>query len=51
MLNGSKQPQGSAAESVWKIQQTLEAAGVELCPEEAGKGAGVRLRQARDSRF
>ena len=34
---------------VWKIQQALEAAGVEFIPEEAGKGPGVRLRQGRNS--
>ena len=38
-----------AAETIWKIQEALEAAGVEFIPEEAGKGPGVRLRQARDS--
>ena len=38
-----------SVDSVWKIQQALEAAGVEFIPEEAGKGPGVRLRQARDS--
>ena len=27
----------------------LWSAGVEFIPEEAGKGPGVRLRQARDS--
>jgi len=40
-----------AAETVWKIQKALEAAGVEFIPEELGRGAGVRLRHARDSRF
>jgi transcriptional regulator with XRE-family HTH domain len=40
-----------AAETVWKIQKALEAAGVEFIPEEAGRGPGVRLRQARDSRL
>ena len=40
-----------AAETLWKIQKALEAAGVEFIPEEAGRGAGVRLKQARDSRF
>ena len=34
-----------AAETVWKIQKALEAAGVEFIPEEAGRGPGVRLRQ------
>jgi transcriptional regulator with XRE-family HTH domain len=38
-----------AAETVWKIQKALEAAGVEFIPEEAGRGPGVRLKQARDS--
>ena len=40
-----------AAETVWKIQKALEAAGVEFIPEEAGRGAGVRFRQARSSRL
>ena len=38
-----------SVDTVWKIQKALEAAGVEFIPEEAGKGPGVRLRQARDS--
>ena len=36
-----------AAETIWKIQKALDAAGVEFIPEEAGKGPGVRLKQAR----
>jgi transcriptional regulator with XRE-family HTH domain len=40
-----------AAETVWKIQKALEAAGVEFIQEEAGRGAGVRFKQARDSQF
>ena len=39
-----------SAETVWKIQKALEAAGVEFIPEEAGRGPGVRLKQSRDSR-
>jgi transcriptional regulator with XRE-family HTH domain len=39
-----------AAETLWKIQKALEAAGVEFIPEEAGRGPGVRLKQSRDSR-
>jgi transcriptional regulator with XRE-family HTH domain len=39
-----------AAETIWKIQKALEAAGIEFLPEEAGRGAGVRLKQPRDSR-
>ena len=35
---------------LWKIQQALEAAGVEFIPEEAGRGPGVRLKQAQDKR-
>jgi transcriptional regulator with XRE-family HTH domain len=38
-----------AAETVWKIQKALEAAGVEFIPEEGGSGAGVRLKKPRDS--
>ena len=37
-----------AAETVWKIQKALEAAGVEFIPEEGGRGPGVRLKQSRD---
>ena len=40
-----------AAETVWKIQKALEAAGVEFIPEEAGRGPGVRLKRSRDSRL
>ena len=40
-----------AAETLWKIQNALEAAGVEFIPQEGGRGPGVRLRQSqsRDS--
>ena len=38
----------AAAETVWKIQKALEAAGIEFISEEAGMGPGVRLKQARD---
>ena len=39
-----------AAETVWKIQKALEAAGIEFISEEAGRGPGVRLKHARESR-
>ena len=39
-----------SADTLWKIQQALEAAGIEFIPEEEGRGAGVRLKQARDSK-
>ena len=39
-----------AAESVWKIQKALEAAGIEFISEETGRGPGVRLKHARESR-
>jgi len=39
-----------AAETLWKIQKALEAAGVEFIPEEAGRGPGVRLKQASNGR-
>ena len=32
-----------SARTLWKIQKALEAAGVEFIPEEAARGAGVRL--------
>ena len=34
-----------AAETLWKIQKALEAAGIEFIPAEGSKGPGVRLRQ------
>ena len=40
-----------AAETVWKIQKALEAAGIEFISEEAGRGPGVRLKHARESQF
>ena len=33
-----------AADTLWKIQKALEAAGVEFIPEEGGRGPGVRLK-------
>ena len=39
-----------AAETIWKIQKALEAAGIEFISEEAGRGPGVRLKHARESR-
>jgi len=39
-----------AAETLWKIQKALEAAGVEFIPEEGGRGPGVRLKQASNAR-
>ena len=35
-----------AAETRWKIQIALEAAGIEFIPAEGGKGPGVRLKAA-----
>ncbi len=34
-----------AADTVWKIQQALEAAGIEFIPADGSKGPGVRLKQ------
>ena len=48
-IEGSSEIRG-AADTLWKIQKALEAAGVEFIPEEDGKGAGVRLKQSRDRR-
>jgi transcriptional regulator with XRE-family HTH domain len=39
-----------AAETLWKIQQAFERAGIEFLPEEAGRGLGLRLRRAGDTR-
>jgi hypothetical protein len=48
-IEGSSEIRG-AADTLWKIQKALEAAGVEFIPEEDGKGAGVRFKQSRDRR-
>jgi transcriptional regulator with XRE-family HTH domain len=45
-LESTKGEVRGAAESIWKIQTALEAAGVEFIPAEGGKGPGVRLRDA-----
>jgi transcriptional regulator with XRE-family HTH domain len=39
-----------AAETLWKIQQAFERAGIEFLPEEAERGLGLRLRRAGDTR-
>jgi transcriptional regulator with XRE-family HTH domain len=39
-----------AADTLWKMQQALEGAGVEFIPEEAGRGPGVRLRRPQQER-
>lgn len=36
-----------SAETIWKIQKALEAAGVEFIPEDETKGPGVRLKQSQ----
>jgi hypothetical protein len=46
-IEGSSEIRG-AADTLWKIQKALEAAGVEFIPEEGGRGPGVRLKQSRD---
>ena len=38
-----------AAETIWKIQKALEAAGIEFIPAEGAKGPGVRLKGRQDS--
>ena len=43
-IEGVTQIRG-AAETVWKIQTALEAAGIEFIPSEGGKGPGVRLKE------
>ena len=35
-----------AADTFWKIQRTLEKAGVEFIPEDDHKGPGVRLKES-----
>jgi len=48
-IEGASEIRG-AADTLWKIQKALEAAGVEFIPEEAGRGPGVRLTQGQDKR-
>ena len=43
-LEASKAEIRGAAETLWKIQTALEAAGVEFIPGDEEKGPGVRLR-------
>ena len=38
-----------AADTIRKIQDALEAAGVEFIPDEGGRGAGVRLKKSEQS--
>jgi predicted transcriptional regulator len=45
-IEGSAEIRGTA-DTIRKIQKALEAAGVEFIPEDAGKGPGVRLREAQ----
>jgi predicted transcriptional regulator len=40
-----------AADTLWKIQQALEAAGVEFISEEARRGPGVRLKRPQQRRL
>ena len=35
-----------AAETLWKIEKALEAAGVEFIPADGAKGPGVRLKDS-----
>jgi hypothetical protein len=46
-IEGASEIRG-AADTLWKIQQALESAGVEFIAEDAGKGVGVRLKQSRN---
>ena len=48
-IEGSSEIRG--ADTIRKIQQALEAAGVEFIPEEWGRGPGVRLRQPLQKRL
>jgi transcriptional regulator with XRE-family HTH domain len=47
-LEGAKGIRG-AAETLWKIESTLERMGIEFIPAGAGKGPGVRLSQEEQS--
>ena len=42
-LEAAPQMRG-AAETLWKIEKSLEAAGVEFIPADEAKGPGVRLK-------
>ena len=44
-LEAASQIRG-AAETLWKIQKALEAAGVEFIPGDEAKGPGVRLKDS-----
>jgi transcriptional regulator with XRE-family HTH domain len=44
-LEAASQIRG-AAETLWKIQKALEAAGVEFTPADDAKGPGVRLKDS-----
>ena len=35
------------AQTLWKIQTALEAAGIEFLPADDNKGAGVRLKKQK----
>jgi transcriptional regulator with XRE-family HTH domain len=48
-LEGATEIRG-AAETIWKIQKALEAAGVEFIPEDETKGPGVRLKQSQQAK-
>jgi hypothetical protein len=39
-----------AAETLWKIQRALEAAGVDFIAEGEGHSSGVRFKRAQDRR-
>ena len=43
-LEGARAQIRGAAETLWKIQRALEAAGVEFIPADEAKGPGVRLK-------
>jgi transcriptional regulator with XRE-family HTH domain len=43
-LEGAGSELRGSAETVWKIQKALEAAGVEFLPADENRGPGARLR-------
>jgi transcriptional regulator with XRE-family HTH domain len=46
-LEGAGSEIRGSAQTVWKIQAALEAAGIEFIPADELKGPGVRFRHAK----
>jgi transcriptional regulator with XRE-family HTH domain len=48
-LEAARQLRG-AAESIWKIESTLERLGIEFIPADNKKGSGLRIRRRPSKR-